>query len=97
ESVGNFLRHIGLVMFGENRISFERAAGIEYAFGHYTLTFAEQIRQRPLVTHRNDGLAVGDFETHVQIIAADHAAAFDQTAEPDARTGPDMFLHNVRR
>src|SRR5262249_32842429 len=97
ESVGNFLRHIGLVMFGENRIGFERAASIEYAFGHHTLTFAEQIWQRALVTDRNDGLAVGDFEPHAKISASHHAPVFHQTAEPDTRTGPDMFLHNVRR
>src|SRR3954467_11703191 len=43
QRIGDVLRHIGLVVLGEHRIGLEYAAGVERAFGHHALPFAEQV------------------------------------------------------
>jgi len=78
-------------MLGENGIGIERAAAVQRALGNDALPFPEQIGQHALVAHRELVVAVGDFETDVQIVAANDAAVFHQAAEPDARARPDVL------
>ena len=84
-------------MLGENRIGIEHAAAVERALGDDALPFAEQIGQHALIGHRDLVLAVGHFEADAQVVAANDAAVFHQSAEPDARAGPDVLFGNVAR
>ena len=70
QRVGDILRHIGFVMFGEHAVGLERAGFIEHALGHHALAFAKQIRQNTLITHRQARIAIRHHKGYAQIIAA---------------------------
>src|SRR5262245_33346502 len=53
QSVGDVLRHIGLVVFGEHAVGPKRTSRIEGAFGDHALPFAEKIRQQALIGDRD--------------------------------------------
>ena len=49
QGVGDFLRHVGLVMFGQDRVGVEHTAAVERTFGYSALPFAEQVGQDALI------------------------------------------------
>ena len=97
QGIGDLFRHVGLVVLGENRVGLEHAGAVERALGHDALPFAEQVGQHALIGDRDFAVAVGDLEADAQIVAAHEAAGLHQSAEPDARAGPDVLLHHVAR
>ena len=56
QAVGKFFRHVVLIMLGQNRVGDERAVGLDDAFRHHALAFAEKIGQLPGVTARSECL-----------------------------------------
>ena len=98
QRVGDFLRHVGLVMLGKHGVSLEHTGGIERALGDDALPFAEQIRQDALIGDRQLGAAIRNLERHREIVAALQRARLDQAAEPEALARADMLLgHHGRR
>src|SRR5271156_6564983 len=97
QRIGHFLRHVGLVMFGENRIGIEQARAVERALSDDALPFAEQIGQYALVCDGYLVAAVGNVEADFQIVAADQASDLYQSAEPNASARCDMLLRHVTR
>ena len=70
QRVGDFLRHVVLVVLGQHGVGLEPAAGLERAFGDHALPFAEQVRQDALIADRDSAVAVGHLEAHREIVAA---------------------------
>src|SRR6201993_5235351 len=60
QSVGDVLRHIGLVVLGEHAVGSKCTGRIESAFGDHALPFAEKIRQQALIGDRDRTGGVGD-------------------------------------
>ena len=60
QCLGNLGRHVILVMFGQHLPGNENPFGVERAFGHNTLPFAEQIGQQVTIKHRHLGAEIGD-------------------------------------
>src|SRR5512133_1865243 len=50
QSVGDVLRHIGLVVLGEHAVGPKGTSRIEGAFGDHALPFAQKIRQQTLIS-----------------------------------------------
>src|SRR5262249_60169571 len=86
QSVGDVLRHIGLVVFGEHAVGPECTSRIEGAFGDHTLPFAEKIRQQALIGDQDGTFAVGHLETYGQAVAAPNAPLLHEAADADARS-----------
>ncbi len=97
QRIGDVLRHIGLVMFGEHAIGAEGPAWIESTFGNHALPFAEKIRQKAAVCHRHGTFAVGHLETNSEPVAAQNAALLHQAADAQARPGFDLLFHHLGR
>ncbi len=53
QRLDHFFRHVALVMLGEHGVGVEDAAGLELAFGHHALPFAEQVWHDALEAHRD--------------------------------------------
>src|SRR5947209_12475970 len=92
QGLDDLARHVVLVMLGQHRVGDEGAAGIDMAFGDHPLAFAEQVRHDTLVADRNVLAAVGNLETHLQIVAARRAPGLDHAAEPNAAAGRGLVL-----
>src|SRR5215510_4953899 len=97
QSVGDVLRHIGLVVLSEHAVGPKGTSRIEGAFGDHALPFAEKIRQQTLISDRNRTLAVGHLKTDGKAVAAPNAALLHEAANADARARFDVFFHHVGR
>src|SRR6516225_8172743 len=97
QSIGDVLRHVGLVVLGEHAVGPKCTSRIEGAFGDHALPFAEKIRQQALIGDRDRTLAVGHLETYGQAVAAPNAALLHEATDADARSRLDMFFDHVGR
>ena len=97
QRVGDLLRHVGLIVFGEDRVGGEQSGTVQRAFGDDALPFPEQVGQHALIGDRYLAVAVGDVETDFQIVAAHQASGLHQAAEPHAGAGGDALLRDVAR
>src|SRR5688572_11697717 len=52
QRVGDFARHVALVVAGQHGVGLEHARRIEHALGHHALTLAEQIGQNAAIRDR---------------------------------------------
>src|SRR5438105_11882712 len=93
------LGHVGLVLFGKHGIGAKYAGRIECALGDYALPFAEQVRQKARIRHRQFGAAIGDLEGNGEVVATLERTWLHQTAEPEPPARQDMLLsdHGGRR
>src|SRR6516225_5215658 len=97
QSIGDVLRHIGLVVLGEHAVGPKCTSRIEGAFGDHALPFAEEIRQQALIGDRDCTLAVGHLETDGKAVTAPNAALLHQAANADTRPRFDVFFNHVGR
>src|SRR5262249_47686511 len=77
EAVGDLLRHVLLVVFGEHAVSLEDAGHLQRALRHHALALAEKVGKKALVGHRDAALAVGHLKAHREVLAPHHAAFLD--------------------
>src|SRR5437763_13752835 len=99
QRVRYILGHVGLVVFGKHGIGAKYAGRIERALGHHALPFAEKVRQKARIRHRQFGAAIGDLEGNGEVVATLERTWLHQTAEPEPPARQDMLLsdHGGRR
>ncbi len=64
QAVGDFLRHVILVVLGQHGVGLEDAVSRECAFRDDALLLAKQVRQDAGIGHRHRFFLVGDREGH---------------------------------
>lgn len=98
QPVGNFLRHVVLVVFGKHAVGHETVGrGIEHAFGHHALPFAEEIGQDAGIADRHSRFAVRHREAHRAALAALDRPFRHQPAKADTRAGVDGRFFQIGR
>src|SRR5690242_13722575 len=97
ERVGDLAGHVGLVMTREDRVGQEHARGFEHALRHDPLPLPEQIRQEPLIAHRDRAVRIRDFEGHDLGIAAPDRALLHKPAKAEPRPRLDPLGSDVAR
>src|SRR4051794_35517356 len=90
-------RHVILIVPGEHGLGPERAARLDMSLGDHALPFAEQIRHDAYVADRNILVAVGDFETNLQIVATLEATHLDHAAKTNALSRRGLVVGYVGR
>src|SRR5262245_15203478 len=78
---GDFARHVGLVVLGEDAFGLERLARNPGAFGDDALAFAEEIGKHAVIAHLDLHGAVGDAEPGGAVGIAPEGAFDDEAAE----------------
>src|SRR4029079_8072098 len=58
QRIGDFFRHVGLVVLGEHIVGFEGPLAVERTLGHDALPLAKEVRQQALIGNLDSILAV---------------------------------------
>lgn len=98
QPVGDFLRHIILVMLGQNAVGHETVGGgIKNAFRHHALPLTEKIGQDAGIADRHVCFTVRHGKAHRTALATLDRAFRHQTAKADAGAGIDWRLLQIGR
>ncbi|SSI74805.1 Uncharacterised protein [Acinetobacter baumannii] len=98
ERLGDFRRHVVLVVLGQHFIGHQHAVAAQLAEGDDALPLAEQVGKDAMVGDGHFLGAVGDHETHVQrILAALQRTLFHQAAGAYAGVGRRFAVGDLGR
>ena len=85
QGLGDFRRHVFLVMLGQDLVRHEAAVGLQAAFHHHPLALAEEIGQHALIGDRQRFLQIGHAEARGPAVAI---LTLPFSTSPPSRTRP---------
>ena len=100
QRLDDFAGHVALVVLGENLVAAQPAVMGENALDDDALAFAKQVRHiGETIAETIDGdvfRPVRDVELQ-PVVGADDGARFDEPADPEPRSGPDVLFSDLAR
>src|SRR5664279_2630379 len=93
QGIGDLARHVAFVMLGENTVGMKDFVHAKRALRDDTLTFPEEIGQKPGVCHFDLLFGVGHSKTHRVFALVQERALLDEAAD----TQPLAFMRRFLR